>query len=130
MQAPPGAEASCCRQSYERKRIRPLQQQQSAQPSRVTSITSGGGGALAGPPSSVNIVPSGVVVPLCSALCCEADIELAPNPVFRELLSNGVILVHKTCLIAPFRANARCLTGVRHVRYQTDLRQVLAEKRL
>lgn len=34
-------------------------------------------------------------------------------------LSNGVISVHKTSLIAPFRAQARCLTLVSYVRHAT-----------
>ena len=54
---------------------------------------------------------------------------MALNPVFRKFVSNGVILVHKTCLIALFRAQVRCLTGVRHVRHQQRLRQSLCRER-
>ena len=45
--------------------------------------------------------------------------DVAPTPVFKEFAPNGVILVCKKCLIAPFRAQGRCLTQVRHVKDET-----------
>ena len=49
----------------------------------------------------------------------EGSPDVAPNPVFMEFASNGVILVRKNGLIAPFRAEGRCLTQTRHVRDET-----------
>ena len=47
---------------------------------------------------------------------------MTSNPVLREFVSNGVILVLKTCVIAPFQAQVRCHTGVNHVRHETASR--------
>ena len=103
-----------------------------AQPSCVVSITSGGGGAaLAWPSSCVDVVPDaeryrGVPNRAQSLQMAGLSFEqshhkmcyVTPNPVFREFVSNGVIFMHKTCLVDPFRAQVRCLTRVRHVRHQ------------
>ena len=45
--------------------------------------------------------------------------DVAPNPVFLEFASNGVISMRKIRLITPFRAQGRCLTQIRHVRDET-----------
>ena len=49
----------------------------------------------------------------------ERSSDVARNPVFNEFASNGVILVRKKRLIAPFRSQGRYLTQIRHVRDET-----------
>ena len=128
---------SHCHESCQRKRIHPFQQQL-GQNSRLVwyrSLLGGGGAALAGPSSCVDMVPSGRGVPNraqslpMAGLSFDQSYLCGPKPRFREFVSNGVILVHKTCLMAPGRAHVRCLTGVRHVRHQTASKASLCGER-
>ena len=45
-----------------------------------------------------------------------------PESRFTEFVSNGIILVRKNGLIAPFRAQGRCLTQIRQVGDETALK--------